>query len=126
MLGASSFTPPRAKLAAFSFTVESRAQAQAIQNFLWCLWFAALNAPETTTTPRSTKTANAKGLVAVVNTLPLATQITYAYDAIGNLTQVVSPGAGTGTGTASTITKTMTYDRRGVPSTRPTSPTLTI
>jgi YD repeat-containing protein len=129
MLGASSFTPPRAKLTAFRITVESRAQAQTIQNFLWCLWFAVLRHggdtrkytvtrtnsaggnPGNTTARASSKTANAKGLVAVVNTLPLATQITYAYDAIGNLTQVVSPGAGSGGG--STVIKAMTYDRRG-------------
>jgi RHS repeat-associated protein len=56
----------------------------------------------------SSKTANAKGLVANVDTLPLATQITYAYDAIGNLTQVVSPGAN-----GSFVTKLMSYDNRG-------------
>ena len=56
----------------------------------------------------SSKTANAKGLVASVDTQPLVTQITYAYDAIGNLTQVVSPGAN-----SSSVVKLMAYDNRG-------------
>ena len=54
------------------------------------------------------KTANAKGLVATVVTSPIATTVSYLYDAIGNLTQVDSPGANGGT-----LTKTMVYDTRG-------------
>ena len=44
MFGASSFTPARAglhRLNTYTFAVDSRAQAQVIQNFLWCLWFVA-------------------------------------------------------------------------------------
>ena len=38
----SPFVQPAARR--FTVVVESRVQAHALQNFLWCLWFAALNA----------------------------------------------------------------------------------
>ncbi|MBC7709086.1 MAG: hypothetical protein H7203_03425 [Rhizobacter sp.] len=48
MFGASPLTPSRAKLTAFHIAVESRAQAHAIQRFLWCLWIAAFSRVATT------------------------------------------------------------------------------
>ena len=52
----------------------------------------------------TTKTANAKGMVATVVTSPIATTLSYQYDALGALTKVTSPG---------NVVKTMVYDVRG-------------
>ncbi len=56
-----------------------------------------------------TKTANARGLVATVVTSPIATTVTNAYDAMGNLTRVSTVGGPTSVA----LVKTMAYDVRG-------------
>ena len=88
-------TPVRgAPLTRFALNVETRAQAQAIQTFLWCLWLTAF-----------AHSASARQSKNFDGTLVEASTV---FDAIGNLTQVVSPGAN-----GSALTKTMTYDIRG-------------
>lgn len=96
MFGASSFTPARAGLArlnSFSIAVDSRAQAQVIQNFLWCLWFVANGLGEQVSQTDS-------------RTTPTNFVTTTTYDSFGRKktrteTHPLTPGS-TGTGSAST------------------------
>jgi YD repeat-containing protein len=79
MHGAFSPIPARAKLTRFAIHVETRTQAQAVQNLLWCLWSAAIASQCETLEPDY---ENASGVDRT-----LLQRSSYEYDSFGNRAQ---------------------------------------